>query len=129
MRRIGIAFANRITHTITALKTIRAGNQPHTRPEIEALVAEWQPQVIVIGVPYNSVGEATEMSSRAMDFAQRLSDRYGLPVDAVDERLTSAEASGLLREERRAGRRGRVNKEDIDSMAAQLIAETWLRSG
>lgn len=64
-----------------------------------------------------------------MGFADRLGDLYDLPIDAIDERLTSAEASMLLREERRTGeRRRRINKEDIDSRAAQLIAATWLRS-
>jgi putative Holliday junction resolvase len=68
------------------------------------------------------------MAVRAMDFAKRLSDRYGLPLETVDERLTSAEARTLLREQRQAGQRQRrINKEDIDSLAAQLIAETWLR--
>lgn len=63
-----------------------------------------------------------------MDFAKRLSDRYGLPLETIDERLTSAEARTLLREQRQAGQRQRrINKEDIDSLAAQLIAETWLR--
>lgn len=127
-RRIGVAFANRATQTITALKTIRAGRSPQDQPEIGALFDEWQPDAIVIGVPYNSDGDATPMSSRAIDFAKRLGERHGLPIDAIDERLTSAEASMLLREKRRSGQRRRVNKEDIDSMAAQLIAATWLRS-
>jgi putative Holliday junction resolvase len=68
------------------------------------------------------------MATRALDFARGLSERYGLPIDTVDERLTSAEASLLLREQRQTGqRRRRVKKTDIDSLAAQLIAETWLR--
>jgi putative Holliday junction resolvase len=128
-RRIGVAFADRVTQTITALKTIRAGGKPHDTPELDALVDEWQPDAIVIGVPYNTDGDPTAMSSRAMEFARRLGERYGLPIDAIDERLTSAEASMLLREKRRSGQRRRVNKEDIDRMAAQLIAETWLGSG
>jgi len=127
-RRIGVAFANRVTQTITALKTIRAGDQALARLEIGALVDEWQPDTIVIGQPYNIDGEVTPMSSRAMDFATRLSERYGLPIDTIDERLTSAEARILLREKRRAGQRRRVTKEAVDSVAAQLIAETWLRS-
>lgn len=127
--RIGVAFANRVTQTTTVLKTILARNDLQAQHEIGALVSEWQPDAIVIGVPYNAEGGATRMSALAMDFAQRLSDRFELPIDAIDERLTSAEASMLLREKRRTGeRRRRVNKEDIDRLAAQLIAETWLQS-
>lgn len=69
------------------------------------------------------------MSARAVGFAEQLSELYGLPIDTIDERLTSAEASMLMREQRRSGqRRRRIRKGDIDSMAAELIAETWLRS-
>ena len=127
-RRIGVAFANRVTHTATALKTIPARDDSYAQHAIASLVSEWQPDAIVIGVPYNTDGGISQMAARAMDFAKRLSDRYGLPLETIDERLTSAEARMLLREQRQAGQRQRrINKEDIDSLAAQLIAETWLR--
>lgn len=75
-------------------------------------------------------GGASPMAARAMAFAERLSDAHGLPIETIDERLTSAEAGMLLREQRQTGqRRRRIKKEDIDSLSAQLIAETWLRCG
>jgi len=127
-RRIGVAFANRVTQTATALKTIPARDIAFAQHAIALLVSEWQPDAIVIGVPYNTDGGETRMAAQAMDFAQRLGEKHGLPVDTIDERLTSAEASMLLRDQRQTGRRSRrISKEDIDSLAAQLIAETWLR--
>ena len=127
-RRIGVAFANRVTESTTSLTTIRARGDPASNPEIEALFNEWRPDAIVVGVPYNIDGGETRMSTRALEFAEKLGHRHGLPIDAIDERLTSAEAGMLLREQRRSGqRRRRVSKEDIDSLAAQLIAEQWLR--
>jgi len=127
-RRIGVAFANRGTQTATALKTIPARDDAYAQHAIALLVSEWEPDAIVIGVPYNIDGGESQMAARAMEFAQRLGEKFGLPIETIDERLTSAEASMLLRDQRQTGqRRRRVSKEDIDSLAAQLIAETWLR--
>jgi putative Holliday junction resolvase len=68
------------------------------------------------------------MTIRAREFGARLGDRYGLPIDWVDERLTSAEAGTMLREQRRTGeKRRRIQSGDIDALAARLIAESWLR--
>ena len=68
------------------------------------------------------------MTARAIEFAARLSEIHVLPIDQIDERLTSSEASMMLREQRRSGqRRKKVRREDIDGLAAQLIAESWLR--
>ena len=70
------------------------------------------------------------MAAQAMAFAEHVGEQYGLPIETIDERLTSAEASMLLRDQRQTGqRRRRVKKEDIDSLSARLIAETWLRCG
>ena len=84
--------------------------------------------MIVIGVPYNMDGSNSALTVEAIDFAGRLAEKFELPIDQVDERLTSAEASAMLREQRRSGqRRRKVRREDIDSLAAQLIADSWLR--
>lgn len=95
---------------------------------MRALFSEWEPDTIVIGVPYNMDGSESSMTATAIGFANRLGKMFALPVDRVDERLTSSEAETLLRERRQAGqRRKRVRREDIDVLAAQLIAESWLR--
>ena len=67
------------------------------------------------------------MSQQAAAFADELTRRYGLRVELVDERLSSSEAAGRLTEARRQGRRRRrVGRGDIDSVAAQVILETWM---
>lgn len=92
------------------------------------LFAEWEPDAIVIGVPYNMDGSESPMTAGAIGFAHRLTEQFALPVDQVDERLTSAEAGAMLREQRQSGqRRRKVRRQDIDSLAAQLIADSWLR--
>lgn len=96
--------------------------------EVRELISEWRPDALVIGVPYNLDGSESSMTARAEEFGNRLGELYGLPIDKVDERLTSEEAAMMLREQRRTGdRRRRVRKGDIDSLAARLIAESWLR--
>jgi putative Holliday junction resolvase len=73
-------------------------------------------------------GSETALSAACRNFAAELSRRYQLPVELVDERLTSSAAQADLREARRSGaRRRRVRREDIDANAARLILETWLR--
>ncbi len=82
----------------------------------------------MIGVPYNVDGTESRLTGLAVSFGLRLGERFGLPVDQVDERLTSMEARMILTEQRRTGqRRRKIRREDIDSLSAKLIAETWLR--
>lgn len=92
------------------------------------LFTEWEPDAIAIGVPYNMDGSESPMTAAATRFANRLAEEYALPVDEVDERLTSAAAGDILRDQRRSGqRRRKVRQGDVDSVAAQLIADSWLR--
>jgi len=94
---------------------------------VKILIGEWQPDTFVIGLPYNLDGSESPMTTRAREFGSRLETHYGLPIDWVDERLTSAEAGTMLREQRRTGdKRRRIRSGDIDALAARLIAESWL---
>ncbi len=68
-------------------------------------------------------GSASELAARANKFARRLHGRLGLPVEMVDERLSSFEAKAISREQ---GHRGDYKKQPIDSLAAELILGTWL---
>ena len=121
-------MANRITGTAKALKTLPCSDPAALDRNLRTLIGDWEPDTIVIGVPYNMDGSESRMTTRAIEFATRLGEIHGLPIDQVDERLTSLEASMMLREQRRSGqRRKKVRREDIDSLAAQLIAESWLR--
>mgnify|MGYP001818158740 FL=1 len=91
--------------------------------EIGRLVAEWQPELIVVGEPLNMDGSPSELSARANKFGRRLHGRLGIAVDMVDERLSSFEAKQQSREQ---GHRGNYTEEPIDSLAAELILKTWL---
>jgi putative Holliday junction resolvase len=129
-RKIGVASANRLAATATALATLAARDGVPEWREIVSLVQEWEPEVLVIGVPRNADGTDSDMTARARAFGGSLAARTGLPVEEMDERYTSTEAESLLRDRRRAGTRARrVRPADIDRVAALLMAESWARTG
>jgi len=123
-----VAFANRVTGSTVTLKTLPTRDAEAVKHDIAALIEEWKPDTLVIGVPYNIDGTESRLTGLAVSFGLRLGEQYKLPVDQVDERLTSMEARMMLTEQRRTGqRRRKIRREDIDSLSAKLIAETWLR--
>lgn len=126
-RRIGVAAANRLLATATPLATLAARDGVPDWREIAALIREWQPEALVVGMPCNTDGTPSAMSVRARDFGLWLNQRSGLPVEEIDECYTSTEAETMLREQRRDGSRSRrVRAADIDRMAALLMAQTWV---
>jgi putative Holliday junction resolvase len=126
-RRIGVAVGTSGLGTATALGAVAATAAPEWA-QLDRLLREWAPGQLIVGLPYNMDGSDNELTVASRAFAGALAERYGLPVDLVDERLTSHEAAAELRAERRSGvRNRRVRREDIDANAARLILETWLR--
>ncbi len=124
-RRIGVAIGNLITATAAPLVTIRCSGTEWN--DIRSCIDEWHPYALVVGLPYNADGSESEMTLRARKFAQRLRGRFGLPVHEIDERWTSREAEGALREQRQSGvRPRRLQADDTDREAARLILESWL---
>jgi len=130
LRRIGVAIALLLTNSASPLTTVPASDGEPDWQKLDGLVKEWQPDLIVVGLPYNTDGSWSEMGTLAQAFAAKLRGRYDLPVELIDERYTSAEAGSRLKEQRRGGLRNkRLQKEDVDAMAAQLIAESWMNAG
>jgi putative Holliday junction resolvase len=128
LRRIGVAIGQQVTDSATAIGVISNGpNGPDWR-SLELLIAEWQPARLVVGLPSHQDGSPGPMAPAIAAFIEALG-RFGRPVECVDENHTSQEAAELLKKQRSAGMRGRVRREMIDSTAAVLIAERWLREG
>ena len=127
-RRIGIASGSGVAGTSSRITTLQADNGVPKWAQLDSIINEWLPDLLVVGMPYNMDGTESAMSVRAKEFATTLADRYELPVDTVDERLTSTEAKSILKEQRRLGiNTKKINKADIDSLAACLIADSWLQ--
>ncbi len=126
-RRIGVAVGNTGTRTATAVGVLPARGTPDWGAVTQCL-REWAPGRLIVGLPYNMDGSDTVLTAACRGFAAELSRRFKLPVELVDERLTSSAAMADLREARRSGARSRrVRREDVDANAARLILETWLQ--
>jgi len=130
LRRIGVATGSCLTGTANPLETVTAIAGEPNWARIDKLIKEWAPDLIVLGLPYNTDGTDSDITEAVREFAFTLKSLHQLPVEFVDERYTSVEAESLLREQRRLGLRNKkLKKEDVDAVAAQLIAESWMNTG
>ena len=113
-RRIGVAVGNTLTQFGQPLKTIAEASSDACFMAIEGLLKEWQPNRLVVGMPCHPDGTEHEMSAKARRFGNQLHGRFGLPVDWVDERYTSAvlESDPDMRD-------------NLDAQSAALILEQY----
>ena len=123
LKRIGVAVGQTLTGTATALTTLQADKGEPNWSELEKLIKEWGPQALVVGIPLNMDSSQQTITMAAKNFANSL-QRFGLPVYEVDERLTTKEARQQLFS---AGGYRAIKQAQIDSIAAKLILESWLR--
>ena len=119
-KNIGVAVGDTETRTASPLALV---SRAARMEKIEALVREWSPGRLVVGLPVSLDGTEREMGARARRFARQLASRFGLPVDFADERLSSAAAEETLREQ---GRGGRKNKDLVHAEAARIILQSYL---
>lgn len=124
--RIGVAVGTTELAIPHPVETIAFDDNERRFARIGELIGEWQPQRLVVGLPTHMDGTEHELSRLARKFANRLNGRFNLPVDLVDERLSSAAASDALNE---TGLRGRRQKPALDQVAAMQILQGWFDSG
>lgn len=113
LRRIGVATGSRLTGQARPLRTLQAQGRA-VFPLIETLLAQWEPDALVVGVPRHPDGAPHAMTLAAQKFAARLRGRFKKPVFEVDERYTSVEAEA-------------AGAPDVDAAAAALILEQFFR--
>jgi|TARA_R100000005_G_scaffold85934_1_gene54576 putative Holliday junction resolvase len=123
LRQIGVAVGNSLLGTCQPLCVLRARDGIPDWEQVNALVVEWQPGLIVVGDPLNMDGSVSPLALRARKFARRLHGRLGIPVEMSDERLTSY---AVKSEQRERGHRGDYRAVPVDSHAAELILQAWL---
>jgi putative Holliday junction resolvase len=121
-RRIGVAIGNTVVRVARPLATIDADAREARFGAIAALVGEWQPDRLVVGIPVHADGTEHAMTRRARRFARQLAGRFRLPVAEVDERHTTQAAASSLHGSRNGGRSGRDRR---DAVAAQIILQAW----
>lgn len=114
-KRIGTAVGQTVTATATELEIINTKNNKPDWENISRLIKEWSPDRLVVGKPLQLDGARQEMTELAERFSRQLEGRFHIPVDLVEEQLSSYEA-----------RRELKSTYDLDAVAARLILETWL---
>jgi putative Holliday junction resolvase len=125
-RRIGMACGDTLSRVASPLAGIANGGRGPHWAALDSLLRDWQPSLLVVGLPYNVDGSESDMSGMVRAFAGELAQRYALPVRLIDERYSSLEGAARLRSARAAGlRKRRVSKADVDAAAACVILERW----
>lgn len=124
LRWIGCAVGQSLTGSASTLPVLKARDGIPRWEEIEALLATWQPDVAVVGLPLNMDGSESEMCQRARKFGNRLHGRFGIRVFFSDERLSSFEARGEILEQQHSRE---FKDQGVDSLSAQLILQSWFR--
>ena len=121
-RRIGVAIGDALTRSARPLVAVSEDWKT-----IDGLLAEWQPEALVVGLPLGRDNEEQAITQRARAFAGELQKHFSGPVHLCDERYSSRTALGDLREARASGAmKRRVRQGDKDSAAARVILEQWL---
>lgn len=121
-KSIGVAVGSELTGSATLLPALKARDGIPDWEQIERLIKDWQPQLLLVGLPLNMDGSEQEFTVRTRKFANRLHGRFGLPVSLHDERLSTADARSRLFAE---GGYRNLSKDKVDSLSAQIIFEGW----
>jgi putative Holliday junction resolvase len=118
-KRIGVALGNVLTRSARALTVIDNRNRDYRFEAVSALLREWQPDRLVVGLPTHPDGTPHAMTQLAKRFGNQLNGRFQLPVVFVDERYSSVDAQARMRE------RGDA-KAQLDAEAACVILQQYL---
>ncbi|MDD2171236.1 Holliday junction resolvase RuvX [Glaesserella parasuis] len=119
---IGCAVGQSITGTAQGLSAFKAQDGIPNWEQIGKVIAQWQPDLLVVGLPLNMDGTEQPLTQRAKKFANRLNGRFNLPVELQDERLTTVEAKSEIFA--RGGFKA-LKKGKVDVISACLILESW----
>jgi putative Holliday junction resolvase len=122
-KRIGVAIGQTLTQTANPLKILKARDGKPQWHEVEALIQEWQPQQLIVGLPLHMDGSEHQITIEARRFSRQLEGRYRLPVALQDERLSSYTIKQDLKSSPKSNTSGK-----IDNLSAQIIVQDWLQT-
>jgi len=125
-KTVGVAISDELLLTAQGKEIIRRNEENKLRKtlaRIEQLIQEYGVEKIVLGLPLNMDESVSERSQLCLEFKDKIERRTGIPVDMLDERLTTVEADEIMDE---AGIKGKKRKEYVDMIAAQIILQDYL---
>jgi putative Holliday junction resolvase len=124
MKFIGVATGQNVTNTASPLTSLRANDGIPAWDDIEALLKTWKPEAIIVGIPLQMDG-ATQLTTHcAKKFANRLRERFKIPVYMVDERLSTWEAKQRLKSPTKTPKYKQLP--ELNALAAAVLLEQWL---
>lgn len=127
-RCVGVAMAHPMTGTARPLAPLSHRSSDQLNHDIDQLIREWRPSDIVVGLPLASNGTESPMSRRVRRFARALAvANPELNIELQDERMSSEIAARQFADRRRAGRARRKDAASLDSHAAAVILDAWMR--
>jgi len=122
-KKIGVAVGHADTGIASPLQTIRSLNQVPDWNKIGLLIAEWQPEGLVVGISRQNDGSDNVVTPRMQKFCRQLNGRYNLPVHQIDETLTTFAAKQMLFDDLKVS--AAKLWEVQDQLAAQIILQSW----
>ena len=122
-KTIGVAVSDPLGITAQGLETIRRQNKRMDFERLEKVIQKYEVAEIVIGYPLRLSGAEGTQAEKMQSFARTIQERFHLPVHLWDERLTSAQASRVLRDSEMSIKR---RSEVVDRLAAVLILQSWM---
>jgi putative Holliday junction resolvase len=125
LKYIGVAVGQNISGTASPLKTLTAKDGIPHWPALLALVNQWQPEQLIVGLPLNMDGSMQLLSYCARKFGRRLAQHTRLPVAYVDERLSTWEAKQRLL---KSVKHDKTNLKQLNALAATILVERWLEN-
>jgi putative Holliday junction resolvase len=122
-KRIGIAVGQNLTKTASPIGQIDIDSTDAHWTKIQEYIQQWSPHILIVGHPLNMDESRGKMAKAAERFAEKLRQHFNLPVELIDERLSTREAKERLTA---LHKNKRWSKTELNSMAAQVILETYL---
>lgn len=122
--RVGVAYGNTKSKVATPIKVLNINDVLNKSKDFQLIINDYMPELFVCGLPKTLEGEEGKQAKHIKDIADKISKIYGLNVDFIDERLSSKEAKTLLKEQ---GLNEKQIRGKVDSVAASLFLETWLK--
>tara|TARA_Y100000590_G_C15667164_1_gene994920 strand:- start:898 stop:1323 length:426 start_codon:yes stop_codon:yes gene_type:complete len=122
LKNIGLAIGQEVTRTAQTFYSLSAINGEPEWSKLDELIEEWQPKLFVVGKPLNMDGTESKIQKKSYNFSLLLSKRYSIPVELIDERLTTREA----RERLSCREKSLISfSDDVHETSAQIILENW----
>lgn len=125
MKYIGVAIGQEITGSARPLGSIKANDGIPNWDNVSHYLKEWQPDLVVVGLPLNMDGTEQPMTKSAKKFGNRIHGRFGIAVEFQDERLTTTDAKAQLFQQ---GGYRNLKKDNIDAHSAMLIIESFFEN-